>query len=219
MESAKDKAAMITLKREKETAVEAPEEVTPNREENAAVEAPADIELKREEQIPAKVQEDVTVPMSISYPIPPTTFRKSVYVKPNIYEHPHFAFRLPGESENTLEWQIHPIPHGRLRYTLARIPHVQKAEATAPKVPSDKDILAIYHHIGDTLSLPLPFSEGVLLLSSDMEPTTEAIVVASVFALLWQLRRLSKTDRGVASGGKSSKRGRFGFVKGLLDRK
>lgn len=219
MESAKDKAATITLKREKETAIEAPEDVTPKGKENAAVEAPADIDLKREEKIPAKVQEDVTVSMSISYPIPPTTFRKNVYVKPIIYEHPHFAFRFPGESESALEWQIHPIPHGRLRYTLARIPHAHKAEDTAPKVPSDKDILAIYHHIGDTLSLPLPFSEGVLLLPSDMEPEMEAIVVASVLALLWQLRRLSKTGKGVASGGKSSKRGRFSFVKGLLDRK
>lgn len=210
---------MITLKREKETAVQASEDVTPKGGENAAVEAPADVDLKREEKTPAKVQQDVTVSMSISHPIPSTTFRKNFYGKPIVYEHPYFAFRLPGEGESPLEWQIHPISHGRLRYTLARIPHAQGAEATAPKVPSDKDILAIYHHIGDTFSLPLPFSEGVLLLSSNMKPETEAIVVASVLALLWQLRQLSKTDKGAASVGKSSKKGRFGFIKGLLDRK
>lgn len=149
--------------------------------------------------------------MSMSYPIPPTTFRKQVYT------HPYFAFQIPGENDKSLEWQIHPVAQGRLRYTLVRIPGGQKAlDAATPSIPSDQDVLAIYHHIGDTVSLPLPVSEGVLLISPGMDSATEAIVVASAFGFLWQLRRLCKTEKGTRSDSKVAKKGGLGFIKGLL---
>ncbi|KAJ5169044.1 uncharacterized protein N7482_004638 [Penicillium canariense] len=178
IESAEDKAAMFTMKRQAEDAVES--------------------------------TENTPIPVSISYPIPPTTFRKKVYV------YPYFTFQIPGEVDASFEWQIHPVSHGRLRYTLVRVPQTQSTVGSAtPTVPSDRDMLAIYHHVGDTISFPLPFSEGVLLLSSDMNPETEAIVVASALGFLWQLRRLSNP---AGPNGKTSKKGPFGFIKGLLDR-
>lgn len=156
---------------------------------------------------------DRPIRMSISYPIPPLTWRKAVYV------HPYFAFQPPEEEKAHFEWQLHPVPHGRLRYTLVRVRGMQSADnPVKPSLPSDHEILAIYHHIGDGVSLPLPYSEGILLLSGDMKPEIETLVVASVFGMLGELRRLSKLGkRGDSS--KESKEGRFGFVKGLLNRK
>jgi hypothetical protein len=151
------------------------------------------------------------ISMSTSYPIPPTTWKKKVYA------HPYFAFQIPGEKGTALEWQIHPVSQGRLRYTLVRIPLGQETgDAATPKVLSDADILAIYHHIGDTISFPLPASEGVLLISPDMDSATEAIVVASALAFLWKLRLLCKTEKGTGSDSRVSKKGGIGFIKGLL---
>lgn len=152
--------------------------------------------------------------MSMSYPVTPLTWKKTVYM------HPYFAFQPPGEDKAYLyfEWQMHPVPHGRLRYTLVRVPRGPSADSPGkPGIPSDHDILAIYHHIGDGVSLPLPYSEGVLLLSADMNPVTEAIVVASVYGMLGQLRRLSNAGKG-SVGSKKSKNGGVGFIKGLLGR-
>lgn len=167
---------------------------------NAAV-----ITMKRHEET-EKAEPTI---MSISYPIEPLTWRKSVFV------HPYFAFQSPDDEGSYFEWQMHPVPHGRLRYTLVRVPRVKPSGSPAqPGIPSDDSILAIYHHIGDGVSLPLPSSEGVLLLS-DMNLTTELMVVASVFGMLEQLRRLSKTGKGIEATKKSG----LGLVKGLLNRK
>jgi hypothetical protein len=164
------------------------------------------ITMKRHEE--TEKAKEPTI-MSISYPIEPLTWSKSVFV------HPYFAFQSPDDEGSYFEWQMHPVPHGRLRYTLVRVPRVKPSNSSAqPGIPSDDNILAIYHHIGDGVSLPLPYSEGVLLLS-DMNLTTELMVVASVFGMLEQLRRLSKTGKGIDATKKSG----LGFVKGLLNRK
>jgi hypothetical protein len=149
--------------------------------------------------------------MSTSYTIPPTTWKKKVYA------HPYFGFQFPGENGKFLEWQIHPVSQGRLRYTLVRNPKAQgTSNGATPIISPDEDILAIYHHIGDTISLPLPVSEGVLLVSSEMDSATEAIVVASALGMLWKLRLLCKTGESTGSNSKVSKKGRLGFIKGLL---
>lgn len=164
---------------------------------------------RKESEFPA---EEPTM-MSMSYPVAPLTWMKTVY------KHPYFAFQPPGEDKAYFEWQMHPVPHGRLRYTLVRVPRGQSADSPGkPGIPSDHAILAIYHHIGNGVSLPLPYSEGVLLLSADMNPVTEAIVVASVYGMLGQLRRLSSAEKG-GVGSKKSKNGGVGFIKGLLGRK
>jgi len=87
-----------------------------------------------------------------------------------------------------LEWQIHPSTDGLLRYTL-----VQEDEILGTR------ICAIYHHAGWRLSLSHGPSEGVLLLSeSEKDRELEGVVVASLLALLAQLRMLGpqKTGRG-----------------------
>ncbi|KAJ5665283.1 uncharacterized protein N7477_007731 [Penicillium maclennaniae] len=168
--------------------------------------------------ITMKRQEDTTMAerpttMTMSYPIAPLTWRKTVFV------HPYFAFQPPEEEKAYFEWQMHPIPYGRLRYTLVRVRGMQSTEdRTQPDLPSDHEIQAIYHHIGDGVSLPLPYSEGVLLLAGDLKPEIETMIVASAFGMLGELRRLSKPGK-TAGSGKESKEGRFGFVKGLLNRK
>ncbi|KAJ5129795.1 uncharacterized protein N7515_005834 [Penicillium bovifimosum] len=174
-------------------------------EANVAINADGNeavITMKCEQENDVQTLEDT--PMSISYPISPTKFDKRAFV------HPYFTFRLPGVARMTLEWQVHPVEHGRLRYTLVRISEAPSSVYVAGSgVPLDEDVLAIYHHVGDGISLPLPYSEGVLLLSPDMEPATETIVVASVLGVLLQLRQLRKA-------GKGTKKGTLGFIKGLL---
>ncbi|CEJ54856.1 hypothetical protein PMG11_01145 [Penicillium brasilianum] len=167
------------------------------------------IRLKSQEKDSVERPEDTAISMSISYPIPPISIRKRVYV------YPYFAFQIPGEDKTYLEWQIHPVSQGRLRYTLVRVPQKHETvEGAAPSIPLDKDFLAVYHHVGDTVSLPLPTSEGVLLISPDMNPETEAIVVASVLGLLWQLRQISTTGIQPGADRKVSK-----FIKRLLHKK
>jgi hypothetical protein len=172
------------------------------------------IRLKRQ-QGNATAAEDAD--MSLSYPIPPTTIKDGFRRK--VLKHPYFAFQIPGQADASLEWQIHPTLHGRLRYSLVRIPQAQSSAAPAgPGEPSENDVLAIYHHIGEGVSLPLPYSEGVLLLPPDMDAATEAIVVASVLGMLWQLRQLCRTGKGIGPVSKSPSKGRFGLMTDLLSR-
>lgn len=146
------------------------------------------------------------VPLSISYPIPPSSTRVGTF------KHPYFAFRIPAPDAGSIavEWQIHPIQQGRMRYTLVRCPAQQQQD----------DILAVYYHIGVEASLSLPYSEGVLLVpgSQGSAGDSGAIVVASALGMLWRLRELHGTD------GKSGKRNekkppRLGSIKGLFGRK
>lgn len=127
--------------------------------------------------------------MAASFPIQPSIRGK--YSIP----HPYFTFLLPGKNNNQriVQWQLRPKEDSLRRYTLVEI----GAASERPDVAQSKDsarkpkILAIYHHIGIDVWMPKKFSEGVLLLpdqagSEDNE--REALIVASLLALLWQLR-------------------------------
>ncbi|KAL5363068.1 hypothetical protein BJX96DRAFT_155119 [Aspergillus floccosus] len=189
-------------------------------EANVTIETARDkasvIRAKREQGNTVLVAENTA--MSMSYPIPPTTIKDGF--RRNVFEHPYFAFQIPGQDSPSLEWQIHPALHGRLRYSLVQIPPAQSSAAPAGSgEPPGNDIFAIYHHIGEGVSLPLPYSEGILLLSSDMDAATETNLVASVFGMLWRLRRLCNTGKGIGTDSKSPSKGRFGLMKGLLNRK
>ncbi|KAJ5809553.1 uncharacterized protein N7503_001771 [Penicillium pulvis] len=146
--------------------------------------------------------------VSISYPISPTRFQRTLYV------HPYFAFQSPEDISISFEWQMHPLSHGRLRYTLARISRARPVDESAkPVTPSDDDILAIYHDIGKGISLPLSQNEGVLLISSVVGPELENIVVLSALGMLWQLRRLIKIGKGGGILSKISKNRPFDLLK------
>lgn len=90
------------------------------------------------------------------------------------------------------QWQIHPVEHGPLQYTLVELPSpAQDASAIEPE--NQHRIRAIYHNVGVGTSLVQPFSEGVLLLPAhkkDMDADLEILVVTSLIGLLWKARQV-----------------------------
>jgi hypothetical protein len=149
-----------------------------------------------------------TTRVSISYPVVPSQTGSASQQAPLPY------FRVTVGS-SIWEWQTQQHHHGRLRYTLVRLP-AQDQSADAGR----EEILAIYNHVGMEASVTLPYSEGVLLLPSPANPRTETMVVASLLTMLWRLRDLSG-EAGGKQGGKvtESMKKRFGSLGGLLGRK
>ncbi|KAG6029811.1 hypothetical protein E4U41_000261 [Claviceps citrina] len=113
---------------------------------------------------------------------------------------PYFGFSLQGDGPvHGYEWQIHPLDHGTLRYTLLRVrSHAQPGrEAPSLRHYDDADIVAIYHHLGHDGSLFLPTSEGVLLLpalEAETSPLLEMAAVASLVGLLWRIRGMEAEE-------------------------
>ncbi|PSR75970.1 hypothetical protein BD289DRAFT_338350, partial [Coniella lustricola] len=116
------------------------------------------------------------VPLVSSFPVSPTISRFGSS------RNPWFTFTVPSllDDERTLQWQIHPIEQGMLRYTLVEIPVAAHA--------NEHLIRAIYHNVGLGFSFSQPYSEGALLLQDEMEPELEALIVASLLGLLWRAR-------------------------------
>ncbi|GIJ89334.1 hypothetical protein Asppvi_008272 [Aspergillus pseudoviridinutans] len=145
--------------------------------------------------------------VSISYPVLPSPTSNVPHQAPLPY------FRVAAES-STWEWQTHPHHHGRLRYTLVRLPaEGQSADARR------EEILAIYNHVGVAASVSLPYSEGVLLLPPREDPRMETMVVASLLAMLWRLRDLSGAEGKRGGRVTESMKKRVSSLKGLLGRK
>jgi hypothetical protein len=133
-----------------------------------------------------------------SFPIPDTVTRAGS--APN----PYFSFSLP-DGETTFQWQVHPVQHGPLRYTLAAIdPYPAMAQDAGTQMQrNEENILAIYHHIGLATSLSMPYSEGVLLLPElrdNQDSSLEAVYVASLLGLLWCVRRMPIKKRKASQG-------------------
>ncbi|KAE8153205.1 hypothetical protein BDV25DRAFT_149855 [Aspergillus avenaceus] len=117
--------------------------------------------------------------MIASFPIAPSI--RGEYRIP----HPYFTFRLPAQAnqpERTLQWQVHPGPNSLFRYTLVDIGCRSVEKGPGPS------ILAIYIHVGIVVWMPVEFSQGVLLLPEDGDREEEAMVVASLLAMLHQMR-------------------------------
>lgn len=93
------------------------------------------------------------------------------------------------ESPTSYQWQIHPVEHGPLQYTLIELPS-PKHDASTVEPENQHRIKAIYHNVGVGTSLVQPFSEGVLLLPTgkDTGADFEAVVVTSLIGLLWKAR-------------------------------
>lgn len=83
-----------------------------------------------------------------------------------------------------LEWQIHPVEYGALRYTLI--------DAGAAAAGGDPVVHAIYHHVGIAFGLPHDYSQGVLLVSEDLSGEAETMAVGTLLGLLHQVRRLNQ---------------------------
>ncbi|TID03907.1 hypothetical protein CH35J_001967 [Colletotrichum higginsianum] len=98
------------------------------------------------------------------------------------------AAAATGLTPSNLEWQIRPTEHGPLRYTL-----VDTAEEDAAAAEAGEPLIhAIYHHIGVGFALPRDYSEGVLLLSENLDDEAEALAVSTLLGLLRQVRSINQ---------------------------
>ncbi|KAK0636416.1 hypothetical protein B0T17DRAFT_613150 [Bombardia bombarda] len=160
-----------------------------------------------------------TIRMETSFPIPPTIWGSDTI------HHPYFTLRgistnshtptptSPGNNNGEgiyflpprLEWQIHPIADGPLRYTLVDPSRDEQHNNSKHDVATDeKRVWAIYHDMGWGKSLWQGCSEGMLLLperrNGDMEKENwkkkeaddllEGIIVTSLLGVLRQVRML-----------------------------
>lgn len=161
------------------------------------------------------------IPLQVSFPVPPTTSKFSAS------RNAWLTFTVPNllDDERTLQWQIHPVEQGMLRYTLVEIPRDGNSEQVRTRTPAEDEhpdatshlpfsashpdneplIRAIYHNVGLGFSLSQPYSEGALWLQSDLDAELEALIVASLLGLLWRARgeenRPRKVSKSEASGG------------------
>ncbi|OIW34698.1 hypothetical protein CONLIGDRAFT_709987 [Coniochaeta ligniaria NRRL 30616] len=137
------------------------------------------------------------VPVQMSFPIPDSP------TKAGISRNPYFSFSLPG-STAIFQWQIHPVEHGPLRYTLVAIDPGSSPRDGAAQ--SGEKVQAIYHHIGLGTSLStMQHSEGILLLPpcrDGQESAQEGVIVASLLGLLWRVRGMGDRGRRTSEGGR-----------------
>lgn len=123
--------------------------------------------------------------VTMSHQAPPATTGAST----EAYPAPWFTITST-ESSASYQWQIHPVEHGPLRYTLIELPSSGHGASTV-EPENQHRIKAIYHNVGVGTSLVQPFSEGVLLLPAnekDMDADLEAAAVTSLMGLLWKCR-------------------------------
>lgn len=163
------------------------------------------------------------IPVATSFPLPPTIS------KFGSSRNTWFTFTIPSllDDDKTLQWQVHPVEQGMLRYTLIELPkqgapdsnssHGQSVNGEKPpfsvtEEKHEKLIRAIYHNVGLGFSLSQPFSEGALLLQHDLEAEMEALIVASLLGLLWRTRNEESSPRRYSKSAISSKTMRKGSL-------
>ncbi|CAN8096141.1 unnamed protein product [Discula destructiva] len=159
----------------------------------------------------------LAIPLLTSFPVPPTISKfgssRNAWLT--------LTVQSLLDDPRTLQWQMHPAEHGMLRYTLVEIP-AAGAHTTTTLGGEDKDlsdevpfsaanpdhehlIRAIYHNVGLGFSLSQPFSEGVLLLQSGLDPELEALILASLVGVLWRARNEESRPRKVSKSEASAK--------------
>lgn len=128
------------------------------------------------------------IPVDISYPVPATI------TKFGTTRNPWFTFTIPNllDADRTLQWQVHPAEHGLLRYTLVELSPPSTPGQTRSAVGNDSIVRAIYHNVGLGFSLQQRYSEGALLIPEDLDFELEALIVASLLGMLWQVRRMGQ---------------------------
>ncbi|KAB5580025.1 hypothetical protein GE09DRAFT_423074 [Coniochaeta sp. 2T2.1] len=128
------------------------------------------------------------IPVRMSFPIPDSI------TKAGISRNPYFGFVLPGRGGRTYQWEIHPVEHGPLRYTLVSVDGADGSQKTEE---------AIYHHMGLGASLStIQYSEGILLLPPCRDSALEGVVVASLLGLLWRVRAMGDNGRRTSETGR-----------------
>lgn len=159
------------------------------------------------------------IPLVTSFPISPTVSKFASS------RNPWYTFTVPNllDGERTLQWQIHPVEQGMLRYTLVELPvgspaistAAEDAEGKKPQHAATEDanehlIRAIYHNVGLGFSLSQPWSEGALLLQSGLAPELEAVIVGSLLGLLWRMRNEESKPQKASKPDTSGKPARHG---------
>ncbi|GKT43518.1 uncharacterized protein ColSpa_03699 [Colletotrichum spaethianum] len=120
-----------------------------------------------------------------SFPVPDTKMHAGATpVRHPWFQISHSSRDGAASVPSNLEWQIRPTELGPLRYTL-----VDTAVNTENGEPM---IHAIYHHIGIGFGLPNDYSEGVLLLSENLNGEAETLAVATLLGLLRQVRSVNQ---------------------------
>jgi hypothetical protein len=121
-----------------------------------------------------------------SYPLPDKKTKKQ------LIRYPYLTMSSKSADSETqlsgLEWQVHPIDKGSLRYELVDLEQRHRGDGDSPT-------LAIYHHHGFENDLPTSYSHGILLLPSDSSPAFDIKVVSSLLVLLSTVRKQSTAQK------------------------
>ncbi|KAG5659955.1 hypothetical protein KAF25_003477 [Fusarium avenaceum] len=126
------------------------------------------------------------ISLESSYPLPEKKTKKQLIRFPYLT-----MSSKPIDNEtplSSLEWQVHPIENGPLRYEL--VDPEQRRQGNG-----ESSILAIYHHHGFENDLPTSYSHGVLLLPFNSSPLLEITVVSSLLVLLSTVRKQSTVQK------------------------
>lgn len=138
------------------------------------------------------------IPVRMTFPIPDTV------TKAGSTRNPYFSFALPG-SAATLQWQVHPVEDGPLRYSLVAIEPGSVGDAESGAAPTGKEVQAIFHHKGVGTSLSaMHHSEGILMLPlcrGSRDSAQEGVIVASLLGLLSRTRGMPPRARRTSEGG------------------
>ncbi|KAJ0282544.1 hypothetical protein COL940_005096 [Colletotrichum noveboracense] len=109
---------------------------------------------------------------------------KTVVVERRVPTHNGEVVGIADAQPSNLEWQTCPKEHGALRYTLV--------DTSVEPTDGKPVVHAIYHHAGIAFALPHDYSEGVLLLSEDLNDEAEALAVTTLLGLLERVRQVNQ---------------------------
>ncbi|KAF4832866.1 hypothetical protein CGCTS75_v004326 [Colletotrichum tropicale] len=118
-----------------------------------------------------------------SFPVPDTKIVEQ-QVRHPWFTISHRTNTSADAQPSNLEWQTCPREHGALRYTLV--------DTSVDPTDGKPVVHAIYHHAGIAFALPHDYSEGVLLLSEDLNDEAEALAVTTLLGLLERVRRVNQ---------------------------
>ncbi|KAJ3531494.1 hypothetical protein NM208_g8856 [Fusarium decemcellulare] len=124
----------------------------------------------------------------LRYPMPDKTTKHELIRYPYLTIS-HESAHDRDEPSFFLEWQVHLVIGGPMRYDLIDL------EKQSQGSSYDDSIVAVFHHCGFEPDLPSAFSEGILLLPEEEQPMLDVTAVSSLFGLLHSVRKREKRSR------------------------
>ncbi|KAK1688931.1 hypothetical protein BDP55DRAFT_547197 [Colletotrichum godetiae] len=134
---------------------------------------------------PHSMDQDLELAVASSFPVPDT----KMHAAANPVRHPWFTISQTSRDgsitvPSNLEWRARPTEDGPLRYTLV--------DTDAELSGGEPAVHAIYHHVGIGFALPNDYSEGILLLSEDLNGEAEALAISTLLGVLRQTRSINQ---------------------------